>query len=78
MTTNQIDTPMFRIGQNVRLRSGGPDMIVNDSTLGVDGKFMVATVWYDIMDGQTTAFGSYKEALLDSIDGAPHKKARLV
>jgi uncharacterized protein YodC (DUF2158 family) len=77
-SADQIDaTPRFRIGQNVRLKSGGPDMIVNRCALGLDGKFVVDTIWFDIVDGKMEAFGTYQEALLDTNDGAPYKKARL-
>ena len=77
-TTQTEPTPRFRIGQNVRLKSDGQEMIVNDSALGLDGEFTVATVWFDAIDGQTEVFGSYKEALLNANDRAPDKKARLV
>ena len=66
-SADQIDAmPQFRIGQNVRLKSGGPEMIVNRCALGLDGKFVVDTIWFDIVDGKMEAFGTNQEALLDT------------
>lgn len=79
-SSDQIDAPRFRIGQNVRLKSGGPDMIVNYCALGVDGKFVVDTIWFEVSvnDGRVEASGTYKEALLDTNDSSTlYKKARL-
>jgi uncharacterized protein YodC (DUF2158 family) len=77
--SDQTDAPRFRIGQNVRLKSGGPVMIVNHCALGLDGKFVVDTIWFDVtVDGRKAeASGTYKEALLDTNESTLYKKARL-
>ena len=70
-----LAVPGFRIGQSVRLKAGGPEMIVNYCTLGLDGKFIVDTIWFGV--GSAEEHGSYQEALLESYAGPPNKRARL-
>jgi hypothetical protein len=54
-------------------------MIVNHCALGLDGKFVVDTIWFDatVNDGRAEASGTYKEALLDTNHSTLYKKARL-
>jgi hypothetical protein len=54
-------------------------MIVNNCSLGLDGKFVVDTIRFDATgDGRRTEVsGTYKEALLDTNEGTLYKKARL-
>jgi uncharacterized protein YodC (DUF2158 family) len=68
--------PRFKIGQDVHLKTGGPDMVVNQCTQGVDGKFVVDTIWFGI--GRAEERGRYQEALLEGQDIPFNKKARLV
>ena len=56
--------PKFKIGQDVHLKSGGPEMVVNQNTQGPDGKFMVNTIWFGV--GNTEEHGNYQEALLEA------------
>lgn len=56
--------PRFKIGQDVHLKTGGPDMVVNQCTAGPDGAFVVATVWFGA-EG-TEEHGSYLEGLLEA------------
>jgi uncharacterized protein YodC (DUF2158 family) len=60
--------PKFKIGQNVHLKTGGAEMIVNQCVQGSDGKFVVHTIWFKpTMDNRRAeARGSYPEALLDA------------
>jgi uncharacterized protein YodC (DUF2158 family) len=58
----------FKIGQNVHLKSGGPEMTVNHCIQAADGKFTVHTIWYDttVENRRTEARATYPEALLDA------------
>ena len=80
-SSEQTDTvpaePRFKIGQNVRLRTGGPEMVVNQCTQGSDGKFVVETIWFDVTNRRTEARATYQEELLDARDIPLNKKARL-
>lgn len=60
--------PKFKIGQNVHLKSGGAEMVVNQCIQGADGKFVVHTIWFNATADNRTAEarGSYPEALLDA------------
>jgi uncharacterized protein YodC (DUF2158 family) len=71
--------PKFNIGQNVHLKTGGAEMIVNQCVRGVDGKFVVHTIWFDatIDNRRAEARGSYPEALLDAEIRPLSKKARM-
>jgi uncharacterized protein YodC (DUF2158 family) len=69
--------PRFKIGQNVHLKTGGPEMVVNQCTPGLDGKFVVDTIWFDVSNRGTEARGAYQEELLDGQDIPLNKKARL-
>ena len=69
--------PRFKIGQNVHLKTGGPEMIVNQCTQGLDGKFVVDTIWFDVKDRRTEARGTYQEELLDAQDIPLNRKVRL-
>jgi uncharacterized protein YodC (DUF2158 family) len=71
--------PKFSIGQNVHLKTGGAEMIVNQCVQGVDGKFVVHTIWFDatIDNRRAEARGSYPEALLDAEVRPLVKKRRM-
>ena len=69
--------PRFKIGQNVHLKTGGPEMIVNQCTQGLDGKFVVDTIWFDVNNKGTEARGTYQEELLDAQDIPLNRKVRL-
>ena len=69
--------PRFKIGQNVHLKRGGPEMVVNQCTQGLDGKFVVDTIWFDVNNRRTEARATYREELLDGHDIPLNKKARL-
>jgi len=60
--------PKFKIGQNVHLKTGGAEMVVNQCVQGPDGKFVVHTIWFNATADNRTAEarGSYPEALLDA------------
>jgi len=60
--------PKFKIGQDVHLKTGGAEMVVNQCTQGADGKFIVHTIWFNATADNRTAEarGSYPEALLDA------------
>jgi uncharacterized protein YodC (DUF2158 family) len=79
-TSEQISVPpepRFKIGQNVHLRTGGPEMVVNQSTQGLDGKFVVDTIWFDVNNRGSEARGTYQEELLDAQDIPLNRKVRL-
>jgi uncharacterized protein YodC (DUF2158 family) len=76
-TDSVLAEPRFKIGQNVHLKTGGPEMVVNQCTQGLDGKFVVDTIWFDVSDRRTEARGTYQEELLDTQDIPLNKKARL-
>lgn len=61
--------PMFKIGQDVHLKTGGPEMIVNRCTRGPDGEFIVNTIWFGV--ARTEEHGTYPEGLLQA--RAPRK-----
>ena len=71
--------PKFKIGQNVHLKTGGAEMIVNQCIQGPDGKFVVHTIWFKpTMDNRRAeARGSYPEALLDAEIRPLGKKTRM-
>jgi uncharacterized protein YodC (DUF2158 family) len=71
--------PKFNIGQNVRLKTGGAEMVVSECVQGVDGKFVVHTIWFNptIENRMAEARGSYPEALLDAEIRPLIKKTRL-
>jgi uncharacterized protein YodC (DUF2158 family) len=56
--------PMFKIGQDVHLKTGGPDMIVNQCNRDADGMFILDTIWFGA--GRTEEHGTYPEALLQA------------
>ena len=84
MTNSTADTraalsePKFKIGQNVHLRTGGAEMVVNQSVQGPDGKFVVHTIWFNatVNDRTAEARGSFPEALLDAEARPPARKTR--
>jgi uncharacterized protein YodC (DUF2158 family) len=64
-TTKLVETPaepMFKIGQDVRLKTGGPEMIVNQCSRAPDGGFVVDTIWFGL--GRSEERGIYPEGLL--------------
>ena len=65
--------PIFKIGQDVHLRTGGPEMIVNQCTRGRDGGFIVDTIWFGV--GRAEERGTYPEGLLQA--RSPSRKAKL-
>jgi uncharacterized protein YodC (DUF2158 family) len=69
--------PRFKIGQNVHLKTGGPEMVVNQCTQGLDGKFVVDTIWFDVSSRGAEARGTYQEELLDAQDIPLNRKVRL-
>jgi uncharacterized protein YodC (DUF2158 family) len=73
-TSTTLAEPRFKIGQDVHLKSGGPEMVVNQNTQGPDGKFMVDTIWFGV--GNTEERGNYHEALLEAQPLLLTKKAR--
>lgn len=56
--------PIFKIGQDVHLKTGGPEMVVNQCTLGPDGGFVVDTIWFGV--GRAEERGTYSEGLLQA------------
>jgi uncharacterized protein YodC (DUF2158 family) len=67
-TKAAVREPKFKIGQNVHLKTGGAQMIVNQCIQGADGKVVVHTIWFNPTSDNRTAEarGSYPEALLDA------------
>jgi uncharacterized protein YodC (DUF2158 family) len=56
--------PLFQIGQDVHLKTGGPDMIVNQCTQAPDGGFIVDTIWFGAERAEE--HGTYLEGLLEA------------
>lgn len=56
--------PMFKIGQDVHLKTGGPEMVVNQCRRGPDGGYIVDTIWFGV--GRAEERGSYPEGLLQA------------
>lgn len=52
--------PRFKIGQDVQLKTGGPEMVVNRCTPAPDGGFIVNTIWFG-EKGRAEEHGSYQE-----------------
>ena len=53
----------FKIGDVVRLKSGGPSMTVDELTVhATNGEPMVSVVWFE---GSEQRHGSFLEAVLD-------------
>jgi uncharacterized protein YodC (DUF2158 family) len=53
----------FKIGDVVRLKSGGPSMTVDElTTHGINGEPMVSVVWFE---GSEQHHGNFLEAVLD-------------
>ncbi len=67
--------PRFKIGQDVHLKTGGPEMVVNQCTQGADGSFLVNTIWYGVGNAEERA--TYQEVLLEARDVPLTRKARL-
>ena len=65
--------PRFKIGQDVHLKTGGPEMIVNQCTQDPDGRFIVDTIWFGVGRGEER--GTYQEGLLEARD-IPLKKPK--
>ena len=63
-----LSEPKFKIGQNVHLKTGGAEMVVNQCVQDPDGKFVVHTIWFSATadNRNAEARGSYPEALLDA------------
>lgn len=57
----------YKIGDTVRLKSGGPLMTVNSLTNDMDGRPIVLTTWFDKNEKECT--GQYLEDMLDADDG---------
>ena len=67
ITTDQpLAVPRFRIGQDVHLKTGGPEMVVNRCTQGPDGDFIIDTIWFGMERNEE--HGTYLEKLLDGQD----------
>jgi len=66
--------PRFKIGQDVHLKTGGPEMVVNQCTQDPDGKFIVDTIWFGA--GRAEERGTYQEGLLEAQD-IPLNKSKL-
>ena len=64
--------PKFKIGQDVHLKTGGPEMIVNRCTQDPDGKFVVDTIWFGV--GSAEQRGTYQEGLLEAREVPPNKR----
>jgi uncharacterized protein YodC (DUF2158 family) len=77
-TSNLLATtlaePRFKIGQDVHLKTGGPEMVVNRCTQDPDGSFLVDTIWFGL--GRAEERGTYRETLLEARD-IPLGKRRL-
>jgi uncharacterized protein YodC (DUF2158 family) len=56
--------PKFGIGQDVHLKTGGPDMIVNQCTQAPEGGFIVDTIWFGA--GRAEERGTYQEEELEA------------
>lgn len=54
----------FKIGQDVHLKSGGPEMVVNRCTQDLAGHFVIDTIWFG--EGGGEEHGSYREELLEA------------
>ena len=62
---NQLPAePKFKVGQDVHLKTGGPEMVVNRCTQDTDGKFVVDTIWFGA--GRTEERATYQEELLEA------------
>ena len=70
-----LGEPRFKIGQGVHLKTGGPEMVVNQCTQGPDGKFIVNTIWFGVRNAEER--GTYQEELLEAQDIPLNKKVRL-
>jgi uncharacterized protein YodC (DUF2158 family) len=64
--------PKFKIGQDVHLKTGGPQMIVNQCTQDMDGKVVVHTIWFGV--GRTEEHGAYQEGLLEAQEVPSYKR----
>jgi uncharacterized protein YodC (DUF2158 family) len=64
--------PKFKIGQDVRLKTGGPEMVVNRCTQEPDGKFIVDTIWFGV--GSAEQRGTYQEGLLEAQEVPLYKR----
>ena len=62
MSANQ-----FKVGDTVRLKSGGPLMTVSSLATDLDGSPLINTVWFD--KNHTECSGQYGEALVEEDDG---------
>ena len=58
--------PRFKIGQDVHLKTGGPEMVVNQCSQDPDGTFIVDTIWFGV--GSAEQRGTYQEGLLEARD----------
>jgi uncharacterized protein YodC (DUF2158 family) len=56
--------PRFKIGQDVHLKSGGREMIVNQCTRTADGGFIVDTIWFG--EGRAEEHGTFQEEQLEA------------
>jgi uncharacterized protein YodC (DUF2158 family) len=56
--------PRFKISQDVHLKTGGPEMVVNQCTQSPDGTFIVNTNL--VRRGNAEECENYQEALLEA------------
>lgn len=59
----------FKVGDTVRLKSGGPLMTVSSLTQNLNGKPVVNTTWFDKNDKECS--GQYLEDMLSAGDAGP-------
>jgi uncharacterized protein YodC (DUF2158 family) len=59
----------FKVGDTVRLKSGGPLMTVSSLTTDFDGHPVVKTTWFDKSDKECS--GSYLKDMLTADAGGP-------
>jgi uncharacterized protein YodC (DUF2158 family) len=64
MLDRTLDEPRFKIGQDVHLKTGSPEMIVNQCTQAPDGGFIVDTIWFG--EGGSEKYGTYQEGELEA------------
>jgi uncharacterized protein YodC (DUF2158 family) len=65
----KMSADQFKVGDTVRLKSGGPVMTVSSLTKDLKNKPMVNTVWFDKKDEEHS--GQYLEEMVVADEGVP-------
>lgn len=58
----------FKVGDTIKLRSGGPLMTITDIGTNDDGSQKIWTAWFDKNDKEATGF--YPAAAVEAADGS--------